>query len=160
MAKISDSVLFRTTRDVQPYSAEGPDDFMEEPLEQEPAELKSSSPAAVAGKIELPKEEVAAKVDAPAQKVEAPKEEAAPKPDVAANLNASAKQEVPVQPDAFPKPEEAVSKEKNEAEQEDVAVKKEDNPGASRGGILVVLDSSADRHQHHEAGVAHPRAGG
>ncbi|XP_070853551.1 protein GPR107 [Drosophila suzukii] len=128
MAKISDSVLFRTTRDVQPYSAEGPDDFMEEPLEQEPAELKSSSPAAVAGKIELPKEEVAAKVDAPAQKVEAPKEEAAPKPDVAANLNASAKQEVPVQPDAFPKPEEAVSKEKNEAEQEDVAVKKEEAP--------------------------------
>ncbi|XP_017006127.2 protein GPR107 [Drosophila takahashii] len=75
MAKISDSVLFRTTRDVQqPYSAEGPDDSMEDPLDPEPpSEIKSSSPAAVAGKIELPKEE-------------------APQ---AANLNASAKPEVP-----------------------------------------------------------------
>ncbi|XP_016948739.1 protein GPR107 [Drosophila biarmipes] len=128
MAKISDSVLFRTTRDIQPYSAEGPDDFMEEPLEQEPTELKSSSPAAVAGKIELPKEEVAAKVDAPVQKVEAPKEEAAPKPDVAANLNASAKQELPAQPDTAPKVEEAIVKEKNEVEPLDVVVKKEEAP--------------------------------
>ncbi|XP_039498642.1 protein GPR107 isoform X2 [Drosophila santomea] len=61
MAKVSDSVLFRQTRAAQDFSVEGPDESMEDPLEQEPADLKSSSPAAVAGKIELPKEEGAPK---------------------------------------------------------------------------------------------------
>ncbi|XP_017064056.1 protein GPR107 [Drosophila eugracilis] len=124
MAKISDSVLFRQTRDAQAYSAEGPDDSMEDPLEQEPADLKSSSPAAVAGKIELPKEDVAPKADNPAPKVESPKEGADTKPEVAANLNASAKQIAP-QPEAVPKAEEVV---KNEPKQEDVPAKKEETP--------------------------------
>ncbi|KAI8033363.1 protein GPR107 [Drosophila gunungcola] len=122
MAKISDSVLFRQTREAQmppAYSAEGPDDSMDDPLEQEPlpADLKSSSPAAaaaVAGKIEPPKEEV---------KVEAPKDEAA-------HLNASSvKQEAPAQPEAAPKTEEEASlKVKDEPKQEDLPIKKEDVP--------------------------------
>ncbi|XP_016986261.1 protein GPR107 [Drosophila rhopaloa] len=126
MAKISDSVLFRQTREAPAYSAEGPNDSMEDPLEQEPADLKSSSPAAVAGKIEPPKDEVAPKVDAaPAPKVEAPKDEAAPKPEVAANLNTSIKQEAAPKSDTVPKDappnaEEGIFKAKNEPKQEDL----------------------------------------
>ncbi|XP_017114575.1 protein GPR107 [Drosophila elegans] len=137
MAKISDSVLFRQTREAQmppAYSAEGPDDSMDDPLEQEPlpADLKSSSPAAaaaVAGKIEPPKEEV---------NVEAPKDEAA-------RLNASSvKQEAPAQPEVAPKTEEEASlKVKDEPQQEDLPIKKEVAP-VNKEDVPVKKDEEKD----------------
>lgn len=94
-------------------------------MEQEPTDLKSSSPAAVAGKIELPKDEGAPKVDAPAQNVDAVKEESVPKPEVAANQNISDKQELPPPPNAAPKVEEAV---KSEQKQEEAPAEKDETP--------------------------------
>ncbi|KAH8366948.1 hypothetical protein KR200_006200 [Drosophila serrata] len=99
LGKVSDSVLFRQARDVPPYLGDEPDDSMEDPPEQEPpAELKLSSPA-VAGKIELPKDEIVAQ-----------------KEDSAAKKLPVSKPVVPVQP-------QAVASQESDTVQQDVGLK-------------------------------------
>ncbi|KAH8408871.1 hypothetical protein KR009_002911 [Drosophila setifemur] len=141
LTKVSDSVLFRQRRAVDPpsYFGEAPDDSVEDPLDiepREPADLKSSSPAApiaVAGKIETPKEEsVAPKVEEAPKGDVAAKEEVVPKLEVApkvvetavkqegsGNLNGSLKQEVP------PKQEDQNANLETAAKQEETPAKEE-----------------------------------
>lgn len=104
LAKVSDSVLFRQSREApQADLADIPDESVEDPLDVEPKELdiKLSSPSvpiAVAGKIEVPKEEAAAKDDESKEEVPAPKVENSVKPQASSGNQSedSVKQESPV----------------------------------------------------------------
>ncbi|KAH8344696.1 hypothetical protein KR067_003837 [Drosophila pandora] len=106
LVKVSDSVLFRQSREVPPPDmAEIPDESVEDPLDVEPREpiepLKLSSPSvpiAVAGKIEGPKEEAAAKDEQSKEEVAAPKVDNSVKPQASSGNQSedSVKQESPL----------------------------------------------------------------
>ncbi|XP_017018240.1 protein GPR107 [Drosophila kikkawai] len=130
LEKVSDSVLFRQAREAPPpppYLGEDPDDSMEDPPEQEPpADLKLSSPA-VAGKIELPKEEVVAQKEDSAVK-KPPSEVPGPPQAAAAGQETDVvKQDAGVKAEVAPKPAEPVVKVTPESKPAEPLAKKEDS---------------------------------
>lgn len=135
LVKVSDSVLFRQSREVPPPDmAEIPDESVEDPLDVEPREpmepLKLSSPSvpiALAGKIEGPKEEKAANDEQPKEEVAAPKVDNSVKPQASSGNQSedSVKQESPLVPQDEPsitKKEESPPKEEPAPANESVKV--------------------------------------
>lgn len=136
LGKVSDSVLFRQARDVPPYLGEDPDESMEDPPEQEQlADWKLSSPA-VAGKIELPKDEVVA---APKEDIVAKKLSAVAKPEVPAPPQAAA----PAQPEPAAKPQ-AAAGQPNDALKQEVSPKAEVAPKPVEPIFKVTPESKAE----------------